>query len=199
MCRRPCRTIVRTTDDRFLEPEFFQPELAYLPFSIDESLQVVHSTHFANLSYRVQLFFGRLDTLAFIRCAGEPDEATIYLHSLLNHALTPQPVIEGILAHELLHLVVPRAWENGRLRSHPTAFRQREKELIPQLRSMWRWIYLNFYQAMKIDQKMECIWIKLRIAQKIIRSGERCSWEMPWNPCGELDELERKVAEACLI
>jgi hypothetical protein len=196
---KPCRTIVRTAGERWREPPFFQPELAYVSLSVDVCRSTIRAAHFAGVPHRVQWYFGRLEVLAFIRFADEPPEATIHLHSLLNHPLTPRPVIEGILAHELLHLVVPRAWEDGRWRSHPVAFRQRERELIPRLSNIWGWIFRNFYRAMKVDHKAERVWIKPRIAHKIIHSFELVSWEMSEYLQGEPDEAEQKLAEECLI
>ncbi len=145
------------------------PELSWLGFSVDDLLAEVRETTFPRLKARPRWRFARTGPLACVE--DDSDGADIWLHTLLNHPETPERVLRFILIHELLHLEVPSREVEGKWCSHPPEFWARERELCPDRRLMWLWIYMNFDDCLHRDKDAQGILVRPRKARRHLAEG----------------------------
>lgn len=156
-----------------LESARAQPYLPMLSFDIQLLCDDVLKSCFPDIDKPINIHFCKNDSLACI-CTHD-DYAEIFIHVLLNDASTPWQVCRDIIAHELVHLVVPPEIIDGRRISHGVAFRQREKQVAPDISLTWSWIYLNFLPCLHIDKDNERTLVTK--AWKKAWGGQRYSWE----------------------
>ena len=136
------------------------PEISFLSFDIQGLLRNIQSKMKFNSIGPVSITLQTMETLACIRHSKGDSGGDIYLHSLFNRPEVPQPVIEHILCHELLHLRIPAREVQGKLTHHPPEFWEAEKDLVPWVATSWEWMSLAFWEVIKIDHLNECVWVK---------------------------------------
>ena len=132
-----------------------QPLISFLSFSATALLDEIHEKLFPDVDQTVELYFVTRGPLAFI--AHNKNDASIYIHQLLNHSDTPIEVIVLILKHELLHLRIPPTIENGKRESHPPAFWAAEKAIAPDRDSAWAWVWQNLWSCVKQRPELQRI------------------------------------------
>jgi hypothetical protein len=147
-----------------------EPNLVYLPFSMQALLGDIHSRLFPDVAHRVRIYFVSLGPLACISY-GE-SEASIYVHQLLNHPDTPKEVMTTIIKHELLHLRIKPITIPGKkyIDQHPPEFREAERAIAPEKTDAWMWIWSNF---------LMCLHIRPRLQRIDVRPSWRERWSMP--------------------
>lgn len=138
--------------------KFGESELPLFSFDLRELLAREQVKVPALPPLQLEIWIQNQPTLACIQ--SDSTKAAIRLHSVLNHADTPESVIAFILCHELLHLVIPPEKLNGRLITHPPSFREGEIRLSPNRTLAWGWLFLELGQCMKVDAKRECTFVK---------------------------------------
>jgi hypothetical protein len=95
--------------------------------------------------------------------AGEWNQAAANTHpetvtvELLNHTDTPIEVFQLIHKHELLHLVFPPREIKGTIRMYPPEFWEAERELCPERRIAWAWLWYNLSDCLKQRPRLEKI------------------------------------------
>jgi len=136
------------------------PELPYFSFDLQETLERAHGRvqqHFPEADLDgVGVWVVEQDTLARIWVA----EKAIFLHAILNHHQTPEPVIEFILCHELLHMVIPPREVDGKRKSHPPEFAEMQRKIYPRAGLVWAWLHLTMHERLKRDKEKECTFVK---------------------------------------
>ena len=159
------------------------PEISFLSFDVLELLTSIQ--HEMGLLGEGPITFSLQTTemLAYIYCATGEQSAGIYLHSLFNRADVPQPVIEHLLRHELLHIKVPPRIIDGKLVFHPPEYWEAESQLVPWKAASWAWIYTAFWDALKVDRENECVWVNKN--WKRLQRNPYPSWQMV------LDDIKR--------
>ncbi len=167
--------IITDIQKRFrLEKERSQPYLPMLPYDIQIVCNEVVQSGFPSVSFpAINVFFCKIETLACI-CPRE-DRADIFVHVLLNDKSTPLQVCQHIVAHELVHLVVPPETIDGRQVAHTGTFWRHEARVSPYRLRSWAWIHFNLSSCIRRDQKSERTVIKRNWKQFL--GQERCSWE----------------------
>ena len=132
-----------------------RPYLNFTAFSVRGVLDEVRRQHFAELHHDVEFRFVNRGTLGCI-CFAD-DTARIYAHQVLNHKDTPTEVISLICKHELLHLVIPSTTVRDREVQHPPEFWAREREIAPERKLAWAWIWTNLWSCLKHRPRLERI------------------------------------------
>jgi hypothetical protein len=132
-----------------------RPGLDFLPFSSADLLIAIQGELFADIPHDVRIHFVARGPLACI--TDQETRADIYIHQLLNHSATPSEVIRLIIVHELLHLRIPPVDVQDRVLQHPPQFRAAERELLPDRRDAWAWIWGNLWSCLKIRRRLEQI------------------------------------------
>lgn len=145
---------------RKLELALSRPSLTFLAFSPSRLLAEIQADLFPDVRHRVRVDFVTEGPLACI--AHTDDEASIYIHQLLNHSDTPIEVIRLILKHELLHLRIGPTCNNGKTVFHPPEFWTAERDIAPEHDSAWAWIWVNFALCLKRQPKQERIQVRPR-------------------------------------
>lgn len=136
------------------------PEISFLSFDVLVLL--------AKLQYEMELdsvgpvsfSLQTMETLACVRWEQGKPGADIFFHSLFNRPDVPQPVVEHVLRHELLHLKIPAREIDGKLVHHPPEFWEAEQALVPWKSASWGWMVLAFWEVIKTDLSNECTWVK---------------------------------------
>lgn len=146
-----------------------------VPFDVDQILRGLLAGEFKDLAVRPIWQFAEEDTLAFIR-ADYPTGPLIVMHSTLNNPGTPYEVIKFIFKHELLHLRIRPREIDGKLVAHPPEFFEMERKIAPEVSDCWVWMIINFYPALKRDEKREQTTISRRIAKQY-RTHRFCTLE----------------------
>lgn len=152
------------------------PEISFLSFDALALLASIQREMGLDAVGPVTFSLQTMKTLACIYCQPERLGGAICFHSLFNRPDVPQPVIEHILRHELLHLKIPPREIDGKLISHPPEFWEEEKVLVPWKSASWAWIYSAFWEVVKVDRPHECIWVKN--SWKQLQKYPYPSWEM---------------------
>jgi hypothetical protein len=160
-------------------------EIPIVPFDVDQILHDLLAGEFRDLTVRPIWQFAEEDTLAFIR-PDYPNGPLIVFHSILNNLGTPYEVIKFILKHELLHLRIRPREIDGKLVSHPPEFFEVEKQIAPELLDYWQWMMINFYPALKRNEKKEQTKVLPRIARRY-RKDTFCSFEESRRICAPKD------------
>lgn len=129
-----------------LERARAQPALCFLGIDLSGLLQELLAGQFVGVTCDVRVSFvsGGPLVCILIRDAGP---AHIYIHQVLNHPETPPEVIRYVLQHELLHLQFPAEGDQP----HPSAFREAEKRLCPEMPAAWMWMRTNLWQFIRND------------------------------------------------
>ena len=83
------------------------PEISFLSFDVLALLTRIQTEMGLDAVGPVTFSLQTMETLACIRWEQGKPGADIFFHSLFNRPDVPQPVIEHILRHELLHLKIP--------------------------------------------------------------------------------------------
>ena len=136
------------------------PEISFLSFDVRALLQKVQNNIGLNSVAPVSFTLQTMELLACIRLGQGETGGDIYIHSLFNRPDVPQPVIEHILYHELLHLIIPSRNIDGKRVNHPPEFWDAEKALVPWKSASWEWMYSAFWDVIKIDPINECVRVK---------------------------------------
>ena len=157
-----------------LEQGGAQPYLPMLSFDIHTVCHDVAQSFFPALRLPINLRFCKNNTLACI-CSTQ-DRADIFVHVLLNDGSTPIQVLRHIVAHELLHLVVPSAAIDGRQVMHTDESWRYEARVAPDRSRSWAWIMLNLHSCILMDKKNERTLVKRN--WKRLWGTPRCSWEL---------------------
>ena len=130
-----------------------QPNLCFVPFSIQTTLAEIQARHFPEINADTEIHFVSEGSLA---CVHLIDTApVIYLHQVLNHVDTPLEVVSHICKHELLHLRIRPGMESGKMRQHTKAFWEAEKSLSRERDKAWAWIWINLSTCLKSRPKLE--------------------------------------------
>ena len=113
----------------------FPFKLAFLSFSLQDTLEGIRSQHFPAIASAPNAYFVYHGPLA---CTWiDSEKSAIYIHAILNHQETPLYVISLICKHELLHhQIVPREI-NGLRQQHPPEFWEAEKAIAPERDQAW--------------------------------------------------------------
>jgi hypothetical protein len=119
---------------------------------------------------RVSCVFINDGPLAFCCWSRSAAQLDIYLHNVLNHADTPQLVLEYLIKHELLHLrVAPVVMEEETLR-HPPEFMELEKQICPERLVAWTWLYVVLGEHLRVRPQ----------AQRVdVASSWKSNWHLP--------------------
>lgn len=136
------------------------PEISFLSFDVLALLATIQHEMELDSVAPVSFTMQAINTLACIRLGQEKVGSDIYFHSLFNRPDVPQPVIEHVLRHELLHLKIPARVIDGTLVHHPPEFREAEQALVPWKAASWGWMFLAFSEVIKADPLNECVWVK---------------------------------------
>jgi hypothetical protein len=136
------------------------PEISFLSFDVLALLAKLQQEMGLDSVGPVSFSLQTMETLACIRWDQGKPGADIFFHSLFNRADVPQPVIEHVLRHELLHLKIPAREIDGKLVHHPPEFWEAEQALVPWKSASWGWMVLAFWEVIKTDLPNECTWVK---------------------------------------
>lgn len=107
------------------------PEISFLSFDVLDLLAGIQQEMELDSVGPVSFSLQTMETLACVRWEHGMPGADIFFHSLFNRADVPQPVIEHVLRHELLHLKIPAREIDGKLVNHPPEFWEAEQALVP--------------------------------------------------------------------
>ncbi len=133
------------------------PEICLLDFDLNKLLYQVKERYPVLAERKVGIWIVTHPTLVCI--INQEPKAAIKLHSVFNHPQTPSEVIAFVIAHELLHLLIPPREVDGVLMIHPPEYRDAERQ-IPHAREAWGWITIVLDACLKHDARHECIWVK---------------------------------------
>lgn len=157
--RKPA--ISRRLRKRFLRNAPLQGTLPFFAFDVSKTLASARKCVPAYQGPDPVIWFGRDKTLAYIRFKEDGSEVpSIFIHDLLNSAATPEPVIEHILVHELLHLVIPSEEIEGKLVSHPPKFWAAEATASRHRFEFFEWSGFTLHSALEVNYRDECICVK---------------------------------------
>ena len=156
-----------------LERQRRQPYLPMLRFDIAALQDELLGSIFPFVKVPVRIFFCKNDSLACI--LKRENKAEIFIHLLLNDKATPRQVLRHILAHEIIHLVLPPRILNGKQVVHHDTFRWYENRVVPNKQQSWAWIHYNFSGCLRSDKKAEGTFVKRNWKDYMPR--ERSSWE----------------------
>lgn len=152
------------------------PEISFLSFDALSLLASIQSEMGLDAVGPVTFSLQTMQNLACIYYKPGKLGGDICLHTLFNRPDVPQPVIEHILRHELLHLKIPPRQIAGKFVSHPPEFWEEEKVAVPWRSDSWAWMYHTFSGVIKLDIPNECIWVKKTWRQ--LQKYPYPSWEM---------------------
>lgn len=136
------------------------PEISFLSFDVLALLAGIQHEMGLDAVGPFTFSLQSMATLACIRWEQGKPGGDIYFHSVFNHPDVPQPVIEHVLRHELLHLKIPARVIDGKLIHHPPEFWEAELALVPWKSASWRWMVIAFWAVIKTDIPNECTWVK---------------------------------------
>ena len=136
------------------------PEISFLSFDVLDLLARIKSEMGLDAVGPVTFSLQTMETLACIRWEHGKPGGDVFFHSLFNRPDVPQPVIEHVLRHELLHLKIRPRKIDGKLVHHPPEFWEAEQALIPWKSASWGWMVLAFWEVIKTDIPNECVWVK---------------------------------------
>ena len=136
------------------------PEISFLSFDVLALLAKLQQEMGLDSVGPVSFSLQTMETLACIRWEHGKPGGDIFFHSLFNRPDVPQPVIEHVLRHELLHLKIPPRQIDGKLVVHPPEFWDQERVLVPWTSASWGWMVLAFWEVIKTDIPNECVWVK---------------------------------------
>ena len=158
----------------------FPFKLAFLSFSLQDTLEGIRSQHFPAIASAPNAYFVYHGPLA---CTWiDSEKSAIYIHAILNHQETPLYVISLICKHELLHhQIVPREI-NGLRQQHPPEFWEAEKAIAPERDQAWGWIW-------------ETRWNWLKPRPRLERIDVRRNWREVWNwdPTATIEKVVSEV------
>lgn len=152
------------------------PEISFLAFDALALLSRIQREMGLVEAGPITFTLQTMKTLACIHHKPGKPGGDIYFHSLFNRPDVPQPVIEHVLRHELLHLKIPPRVIDGKKIDHPPEFWEAETLLVPWKSASWTWIHMAFWNAIKVDKANECIWVKK--TWKRLQGSAYPSWEM---------------------
>lgn len=167
------------------------PELSFLEFDVLELLADIQVEMGLTSAEPATLSLQSIETLACIYHGPGKAGGNIYLHSLFNRSDVPQPVIEHVLRHELLHLKIPARVIDGKRIDHPPEFWEAEAKLVPWKSASWAWMYTAFWDALKVDRDDECIWIKKN--WKRLQRHPYPSWQAILDDTKLFEEKEEEI------
>lgn len=136
------------------------PEISFLSFDVLDLLARLKSDMDLDAVGPVAFSLQTMETLACIRWEEGKQGGDIFFHSLFNRPDVPQPVVEHVLRHELLHLKIRPRMIDGKLVHHPPEFWEAEQALVPWMSASWGWMVLAFWEVIKTDIPNECTWVK---------------------------------------
>jgi hypothetical protein len=136
------------------------PEISFLSFDVLDLLTRLQNEMGLEAVAPITFSLQTMETLACIRWEQGRPGSDIFFHSLFNRPDVPQPVIEHVLRHELLHLKIPAREIDGKLIHHPPEFWEAEQVLVPWKSASWGWMVLAFWEVIKMDIPNECVWVK---------------------------------------
>jgi len=146
--------------------------LPMLSFDLWDLVSEVMQTCFPQSRPRIDISFCINNTLACVLMNEKCND--VLIHAVLNDDQTPRQVIRHIIAHEMIHLLIPKEEIDGRVVYHTEAFWQKEKEIVPERSQSWAWIYMNFHGCIRRDEKKEATFVKANW-RKFMRQ-DRSSW-----------------------
>ena len=148
-----------------------QPQLPICGREIDALLSQILAVYFPERTTTPGVFFGRTPTLAHIEDSQSEHRSAIWMHQGLNDPATPDYVFAYVLKHELLHTRVRPREVNGKWLAHPPEFWEEENRIGQADRGRaWKWIYQNFYGALKRDKEYECIWVNNKRMKELLHN-----------------------------
>ncbi len=156
-----------------LERARSEPYLPMLSFDVGDVCREILQNSFPNILVPITVIFCPNDSLACIRSSSE--RADIFIHVLLNGPSTPIQVIRHILAHEIIHILVPPETIDGKQIIHTEAFWCYENRVVVDKSRSWAWIWTNFHNCLREDKKNERLLVKRN--WKKHWHADRCSWE----------------------
>jgi hypothetical protein len=136
------------------------PEISFLSFDVLALLTKLQQEMGLDAVGPISFSLQTMETLACIRWEQGRPGAEIFFHSLFNRPDVPQPVIEDVLRHELLHMKIPAREIDGKRVQHPPEFWEAEQALVPWKAASWGWMVLAFWDVIKTDIPNECTWVK---------------------------------------
>lgn len=167
------------------------PEISFLSFDVLELLATIPQEMglfgIGPMTFSLQ----PIPTLACVRCIPGQPGGDIYMHSLFNRADVPQPVIEHILRHELLHLKIPPREVDGKLINHPPEFWQEEQALVPWKSDSWAWIYEAFWDVIKVDRANESVRVKKTWRRRMLYPYP--TWESMHNSHNRVEGKQEEI------
>lgn len=169
------------------------PEISFLSFDALALLASIQREMGLDAVGPITFSLQTMKTLACIYCQPGRFGGDICFHSLFNRPDVPQPVIEHVLRHELLHLMIPPREIDGKLIIHPPEFREAEEVLIPWKSASWAWMHLSFWSVIKPDIPNECVWVKKSWRQ--LQKYPYPSWEMILNDLNIFADKQEDINE----
>jgi hypothetical protein len=167
------------------------PEISFLSFDVLALLARIQHEMGLDSVGPVSFSLQTMETLACICLEQGKPGGNIFFHSLFNRTDVPQPVIEHVLRHELLHLKIPPRQIDGKRVQHPPEFWEAEEALVPWKSISWEWMSLAFSEVVKPDILNECVWVKK--SWRKLQKYPYPSWQMI------LDDLNRFPDKKALI
>jgi hypothetical protein len=136
------------------------PEISFLSFDVLDLLSRLQHEMGPEAVAPITFSLQTMEALACIRWEHGKPGGDIFFHSLFNRPDVPQPVIEHVLRHELLHLIIPAREIDGKRIHHPPEFWEAEQALVPWKSASWGWMVLAFWEVIKMDIPNERVWVK---------------------------------------
>jgi len=169
------------------------PEISFLSFDALSLLASIQSEMGLDAAGPVTFSLQTMNNLACIYYQPSRLGADICLHTLFNRPDVPLQVIEHILRHELLHIKVPPRMIDGKLVLHPPEYWEAESQLVPWKAASWAWIHTAFWDALKVDRKNECVWVKK--TWKHLQRYRYPSWEMILNDLSKFSNKQGEIQD----
>ena len=167
------------------------PEISFLSFDVLALLARIQDEMELDEVGPVTFSLQTMDTLACIRWEHGKPGGDIFFHSLFNRPDVPQPVIEHVLRHELLHLKIPPRQIEDKLVHHPPEFWDEERVLVPWKSASWGWMVLAFWEVIKTDIPNECVWVKK--SWRKLQKYPYPSWELILDDTKLVDVNEEQI------
>jgi hypothetical protein len=139
--------------------KFGAPELPIFDFSLPALVQKVRVDFPELQSRRITVWVRVQPPLACVH--SDDDEIVIHLHSVLNHARTPELVIGFILQHELLHMIIPGREVEGRVTIHPPEFWDAERKFPNRIAAL-NWLFVSLGPCLRRDKKQQGVVVTRR-------------------------------------
>ena len=146
--------------------------LPMLSFDLWDLVSEVMQTCFPQSRPRIDISFCINNTLACVLMNEKCND--VLIHAVLNDDQTPRQVIRHIIAHEMIHLLIPKEEIDGRVVYHTEAFWQKEKEIVPERSQSWAWIYMNFHGCIRRDEKKEATFVKANLIYVFDQTKNAC-------------------------